>query len=683
MLATPKQPWITPELAKQIETVRQQRIRCDPDYPANFKAVKKEARKLKRDWTRSQLTKDSDTAHAHVWRVTRQLKKGFQGKRTRLKKHGKPVPWTHTHTVFRDQLNNVQWGTVSVTDEEIKLLEDSPQLHPQETTAPPQFTHEELTTVLKQLRNNKAAGLDGTKAELLLLLDHVGELILLDILNECYRSKTVPHEWKQALVVSIYKGKGSESDPANYRPISLLNVMYKVYAALLQKRLAAAHDHKLRVTQFGFRQHKSTQEPIFILRRLQDYSAKTGQHFHMLFLDWKQAFDKIDHRSMLIALKRIGVHEHYLAIIKDLYTDPEFCTQGYNAQREWGKVKTGIRQGCPMSPYLFIIVMTVLFDDVDKRLRTHGVPQNTWSVGKPVYDLEYADDTVLMAVTTHQLQEMLHAVQVEASLYGLELNKEKTELLVPDYSATTICFADGTAVPTTTSAKYLGTQISWTTPPKIAINFRKSKAEAAFSKLYHVWNCKLPKGSKSRIFHSAILPIYTYSLATCSLDKQHFRTIHGWYFRHLRRALGIKHSYYSRIPNVKVWKTAGRPFIPSQTIYKQQFQLLLKSLTTPPNQPVHHVVFSPGFKDRIKFTKSKSRGHPARYWYELVSKEAVRFYQYHLDHHAMPERRRDFLGLIQFLRSDSQFGDTLTTAPTRKPEIFPMFSTSVGSAWQA
>ena len=235
-------------------------------------------------------------------------------RRTTSKKQDKPVPWTKTHEVFAEQLTQIQWGPSTVEEDELKLLEESPPLHPPPTTPPSPFTYEELMTVMRGLKANKAPGLDGMKAEALLLLDYVGERILLDLLNECFTTRTVPQEWKQALVVNIYKGKGS---PANYRPISLLNVLYKIYAALLQRRLAPAHDHHLRSTQFGFRARRSTAEPSFIIRRLQDYSAKTGHPCHILFLDWKQAFDKVNHKSLLIALRRLGVHPHYLDIIRE------------------------------------------------------------------------------------------------------------------------------------------------------------------------------------------------------------------------------------------------------------------------------------------------------------------------------------------------------------------------------
>ena len=65
-----------------------------------------------------------------------------------------------------------------------------------------------------------------------------------------------------------------------------------------------------------------------------------------------------------------------------------------------GSVGSGFRQGRPLSPYPFVMVLAVLLEDVDWGVLHNGVPTNTWSRGKPVYDLEYADDTSLLGKTT-------------------------------------------------------------------------------------------------------------------------------------------------------------------------------------------------------------------------------------------------------------------------------------------
>ena len=130
-------------------------------------------------------------------------------------------------------------------------------------------------------------------------------------------------------MITFYKGKGEDSDATNYRPISLLNTLYKVYASMIQNRLADRYDRLLRKTQFGFRRGKGTNHPLFILRRLQDYSSRTGKPFHLLFLDWRMAFDKVDHVSMLTALERLGLHETYVDIIEIFMLHPPSTQQAF------------------------------------------------------------------------------------------------------------------------------------------------------------------------------------------------------------------------------------------------------------------------------------------------------------------------------------------------------------------
>ena len=206
-------------------------------------------------------------------------------------------------------------------------------------------------------------------------------------------------------------------------------------------------------------------------------------------------------------------------------------------------------------------------NDVDDRLITSGVPTNSWSIGKPTSDMEYADDTLLFGVTSEVVEDYLKNVQVEASLYGLQLNLTKTEYLpFPGHAATPLCFSNGEAVPQSDKCKYLGTQVSWDDPTKTAINHRIQLAKAAYSKLAPFWRSKVPLSVKLRVFESNIVSVATYSLATLTLEDKHLKQIDSWYFNYLRRVVGIKASYYSRIPNKSVWLKANKPAIPSQTL---------------------------------------------------------------------------------------------------------------------
>ena len=314
-------------------------------------------------------------------------------------------------------------------------------------------------------------------------------------------------------------------------------------------------------------------------------------------------------------------------------------------------------------------------DDVDARLRTHGIPTKTWSIGKPVYDLEYADDTMLMSVTTSQIQEILCSLQVEATLYT-----ETTEILVhPNAPDPDVRFVDGTKVNTVYCAKYLGTQVAWEHTTKYAMEARKTKAHAAHMKLQNLWRSRLRWRAKARPFHSYLVSVLIYGLDSLTLEDKHLRSIDGWYFQYLRRAMSIKASYYSHVTNQTVWRKAHRPTLSSQTLLSYQQKRLTPALLSPHDDPLHHVIFSPGYKDRIKFSRSRHKGHPAPYCFNLVSTQAVHLLQTYPDHSAIP--RRDFLGVKQPTHTAPRFRWHLQTAPTCDAKEFKFLRRTVGGAW--
>ena len=246
----------------------------------------------------------------------------------------------------------------------------------------------------------------------------------------------------------------------------------------------------------------------------------TARPLNSFFLDWKQAFDSLDHAAMLAALKTFGLSSDLVDIISSLCTDPTFSVQGRADHTVTGKVSSGTRQGCPLSPYLFIIVLSVIFEDLDQVLLEKGIPTNTWSEGNPIYDLEYADDTVLISLTTPQLQNFLQELEGEASLYGLSLNTTKTEVLVKPDRTATIYFRNGEPVHTTKSAEYLGTMVSWRKPADTAIAHRAALAETAYKKLRLVWNSSLSRPKKVKLFQSTVTLVLMYALDALTLTDK-------------------------------------------------------------------------------------------------------------------------------------------------------------------
>jgi len=108
----------------------------------------------------------------------------------------------------------------------------------------------------------------------------------------------------------LFFKKGDTENIANYRPISLLNAIYKVFAEIIRQRLSDVIDPYICNTQFGFRKNRSTADALFIARRLQDLGEGSGDNIVICMLDWKQAFDRISHPRMMQALERLTYQEN-------------------------------------------------------------------------------------------------------------------------------------------------------------------------------------------------------------------------------------------------------------------------------------------------------------------------------------------------------------------------------------
>ena len=162
--------------------------------------------------------------------------------------------------------------------------------------------------------------------------------MLLQHFNVIHETGAMEDSLHQASVVSIFK-KGDSSKLENYRPISLLQTFSKLLAAIVKNRLAHGQEKWIMKTQYGFRQGKSTSHAIFLARRLQGFAKVTRKN---------------------------------IAIVADIYSNPKFKVSNTDTDgaSDFLLQQSGIRQGCPLSPYLFILVVSVVITDINSRLNT-------------------------------------------------------------------------------------------------------------------------------------------------------------------------------------------------------------------------------------------------------------------------------------------------------------------------
>ena len=189
------------------------------------------------------------------------------------------------------------------------------------------ITTEEIASAIKSLRSSKAPGLDGLEGELF-KENQIVLIPLLHILFNCImRQGAFPESWSKAMLIPIHK-KGDKNNPNNYRGISLIDVISKIFTKILNTRLVnwADDNDKMFQEQCGFTKGKSTVDQIFILNALvQKYLTKKGGRFYCIYVDFSKAFDSVPHLNLWFKLISSGVHGNVIKVLRSMYEQIKSC----------------------------------------------------------------------------------------------------------------------------------------------------------------------------------------------------------------------------------------------------------------------------------------------------------------------------------------------------------------------
>jgi hypothetical protein len=159
----------------------------------------------------------------------------------------------------------------------------------------------EVCYIINKLKNGKAGGTDNIIPELIKYGGRVLKQRIHKLIVKIWEEEQLPSQWNEGIICPVYK-KGDRLDCKNYRPITLLNVAYKIFAIILNQRLANIVEPTLGEYQSGFRPNRSTIDNIFILRQTIEKCYEFNFDIHNIFIDYSHAFDSIIRESIQTAL---------------------------------------------------------------------------------------------------------------------------------------------------------------------------------------------------------------------------------------------------------------------------------------------------------------------------------------------------------------------------------------------
>ena len=464
------------------------------------------------------------------------------------------------------------------------------------------FRPAELRLARERLKNKKAAGTDSISNEFLRLFMSIDEgfAFMLELMNQCWRSKTLPAMVHIARIVAIFK-KG-QAVPANFRPISLLCTVYRLFTSLIALRLEKVVP-RISEHQFGYQKGKSVDNAIFrILRSIENCSNWKNLGIYILLLDWNKCFDRIHKNPLLNALERMGIEQPYIQMLDAIYSSKSFFVQDAFGKSNTQPQITGLAQGDPLSCILLNCLTTVLMRDAEEAWTQRFIDNNSrGGFFKSLFGFDhvlFADDTNLISADIQSLKEMLHTVQIQAQMYGLTLNFDKTVLLrigasklLPPPSLRAV---DGEPIMEREMGKTLGFLIGSKDTTKTTVQNKIRDIHFTMKQFKFIWQSKVSIKKKLDKFHSLVVS-KTWGVHLLTLRKGDFRRLESAYLRCVRRILGIKAAYISRISDSAVLKKAGLPSFQT-TIRVKQFALLGHILRLGPTHPDWKVCLNPDWQ---------------------------------------------------------------------------------------
>ena len=294
-----------------------------------------------------------------------------------------------------------------------------------------EITIEEVGFAISRLKTGKAAGPDGFTAEFYKGLRDTLAPLLMKTFNWVLQTKETPPSWKDAVITVIPKEGKDKTECGNYRPISLLNLDYKLFTSILTQRLDPIWPILIRNDQAGFIRQRQTQDNIKRTLHIISHITQSGQQAALISCDARKAYDTVYWCFLFKSLEKFGFHESFIGTLQALYKDPNARIKINGDLSDPFILERGVRQGDCISCGLFAAFIEPLSQMIRQNPNIKGI-----NMADGEHKLAFfADDLLSYAdQPTKTVPALMETLEEFGALSGYRLNVDKTQVISLNYT---------------------------------------------------------------------------------------------------------------------------------------------------------------------------------------------------------------------------------------------------------
>jgi hypothetical protein len=278
---------------------------------------------------------------------------------------------------------------------------------------------------LNDLPNNKAPGSDGISTNFYKFFwPKISNLVTNSILCSV-ENKEMSIDQKRAILTLLPKKEKDSRYLKNWRPLSLCNTDYKIFAKLLAIRLQKVLPSIINPDQSGCIKNRSTFTNIRSTIDIINYSNDKKLPGIIAFIDFEKAFDTVNLSFLYKCLEQVNIGNFFINCVKTLYNDISTYVSNYGNISQPFKPTRGIRQGCPISANLFVIVVEMMANAIRQNKNITGFK----IINEEFKIVQFADDTCVYVQDIQSLKVVFYILEQFSKCAGLKANRDKTQAI--------------------------------------------------------------------------------------------------------------------------------------------------------------------------------------------------------------------------------------------------------------